>query len=371
VTLERQTEKVLRVAEALLQQPLGALIPGPGELAGWDLRARLEGVLARALQQTGAASAEAAPPAEPAPEGVRVPGSRPAPRSAASASSQAAPLSPAAAFAGLFGEPTRHAPQEAPVQWPGAPERSSQARAAERTSVRGSAPEGWLEAEGRARAAAWPSPFPQSETVARSLGLAPIPTPGAPALGAPGPTVVSRAGAARPLALQPSLGSPAERVMQAPPAWATPSTRATPPAPSLPPLSEQAVFSEGPGPVRDGGAPASRALRMVSTPTELAALLQSHVHAPEGTPAAPAGRGAAPEAVASPAPGPAHPGPGALVVSMPEPVSLPEVSFSGLAREGEPGGAAEELLLDKLLDRLQGRLREESIRRFGLSGGDI
>jgi hypothetical protein len=110
---------------------------------------------------------------------------------------------------------------------------------------------------------------------------------------------------------------------------------------------------------------------MVSTPTGLAALLRSHVSAPEGTPPTPADRDAAPEALASPAPGPAHPRPGALTASTPEPVSLPEVSFSGSAREDGPGGPAEELLLDRLLDRLQDRLREESIRRFGLSGGDI
>jgi len=37
VTLERQTEKVLRVAEALFRQPLGSAFPLPGELADWDL----------------------------------------------------------------------------------------------------------------------------------------------------------------------------------------------------------------------------------------------------------------------------------------------------------------------------------------------
>jgi hypothetical protein len=58
-------------------------------------------------------------------------------------------------------------------------------------------------------------------------------------------------------------------------------------------------------------------------------------------------------------------------VLVPEPVSLPEVSFTGSAREDGRGTAAEELLLDKLLDRFQERLREESIRRFGLSGGDL
>ena len=110
---------------------------------------------------------------------------------------------------------------------------------------------------------------------------------------------------------------------------------------------------------------------MVSTPTELAALLQSHVSAPEGSPPRPAGLDAAPEAAAVAVPSPAHTSPGSPAVLVPEPLSLPEVSFTGPAREGGPGGPAEELLLDKLLDRLQDRLREESIRRFGLSGGDI
>jgi hypothetical protein len=367
VTLERQTEKVLRVAEALLRQPLGALFPAPGELAGWDLHTRLEGVLARALRRTEMAPTEAAPPAEPAPQGMREPGARPEFHSASSAFPWAGAASPTAAFAGLFDTPTRHAPQDAPVRWPDAPPRASRATAVESPSPWGSAaPEGRLEPEARTRVAAPPSPFPQSGTVARSLGFPPVPTYGAPAHGAPSPTVVSRAGEMRPLPPLPSPASPAEQVMQAPP------TRATPPTPSLPHLPRQAAFrEEGPGPARDGGAPASRALRMVSTPTGLAALLRSHVSAPEGTPPTPADRDAAPEALASPAPGPAHPRPGALTVPTPEPVSLPEVSFSGSAREDGPGGPAEELLLDRLLDRLQDRLREESIRRFGLSGGDI
>jgi hypothetical protein len=110
---------------------------------------------------------------------------------------------------------------------------------------------------------------------------------------------------------------------------------------------------------------------MVSSPTELAALLQAHVSAPEGTPSGPIARDVAPEVAAAVVPSPAHANPGSPAVLVPEPVSLPEASFTGLTREGGQDTAAEELLLDKLLDRFQERLREESIRRFGLTGGDL
>jgi hypothetical protein len=41
------------------------------------------------------------------------------------------------------------------------------------------------------------------------------------------------------------------------------------------------------------------------------------------------------------------------------------------AAELDPGeaAAAEEMLVDRILDRLDDRMRDESIRRFGLSGG--
>lgn len=94
----------------------------------------------------------------------------------------------------------------------------------------------------------------------------------------------------------------------------------------------------GEGTAGDGGAPAS--VRMVSSPAQLAALLRSHVQSPEAT-----------ESLAAAPPAPE-----------------PDVTLPGPARDGS---ASEELLLDKLLDRFQQRLREESIRRFGLSGGDL
>lgn len=97
----------------------------------------------------------------------------------------------------------------------------------------------------------------------------------------------------------------------------------------------------GEGTAGDGGAPAS--VRMVSSPAQLAALLRSHVQSPEAT-----------ESLVAAPPAPAAP--------------EPDVTLPGPARDG---GASEELLLDKLLDRFQQRLREESIRRFGLSGGDL
>ncbi|HLL53879.1 MAG TPA: hypothetical protein VK447_10050, partial [Myxococcaceae bacterium] len=82
------------------------MFPGPGELANWDLHARLEGVLTRALQR-GDATAPAAPSAQPVPAATRESGSRPDFRSTANAFPPAA--SPASAFAGLFDTPSAQA----------------------------------------------------------------------------------------------------------------------------------------------------------------------------------------------------------------------------------------------------------------------
>ncbi|WP_164000370.1 hypothetical protein [Pyxidicoccus caerfyrddinensis] len=181
--------------------------------------------------------------------------------------------------------------------------------------------------------------------MAGSLGF-----PSVPVYRPQAPTVDALVEKARPLTLTPVASAMA-------------STR--------PPPAERAVFEEGPAPMRDGAASGSRSVRMVSTPAELAALLRSHVEAPEALPPRLPGRDAAPEAPVFAGPSPVHASPAAPMVHVPEPVSLPEVSFTGPARETGAGGAAEELLLDKLLDRFQDRLREESIRRFGLTGGDL
>jgi hypothetical protein len=368
VTLARQTEKVLRVAEVLFRQPLGSAFPLPGELADWDLHARLERVLSRALQG-GAAPAEAASSSEPLPEGRSTPG---APRtdlwSTASPFARARPAAPAAEgprapdaprfdFGGTANPYSRGRPSEPVVASAGLYEASmlqvpEPAGMAAHVTHLGASPgssgegngsprgspalQGSSESGVRARAPAPFTNFPERGTVAASLGF-----PSVPMYRPPAPTMDALAEKSRPLTRAPVV--PAER----------------------------AVFEQGPAPVRDGAASGSRSVRMVSTPAELAALLRSHVDAPEALPSRPPVRDTAPAAPVFAGPGPARASPAAPMVHVPEPVSLPEVSFTGSARETGAGGAAEELLLDKLLDRFQDRLREESIRRFGLTGGDL
>jgi hypothetical protein len=354
VSLERQTEKVLRVAEALFRQPLGSAFPLPGTLADWDLHARLERVLSRALQG-GAAPAEAAPSSEPVPERLSAPGARPDLRGTASAFARPRPGAPLAASAGFNEASSLQLPEPAGMEAHATHVGTSPWSAGEGSGLpRGNpALQGSLESGVQARAPAPSTNFPERGTVAGRLGF-----PSVPMYRPSAPTVDALVEKARPLTLSPVVS--AARAAQVPVASAMPSTRL--------PLVERTVFEEGPRPVSGEGTSGSRSVRMVSTPAELAALLRSHVDAPEALPPRPPGRDAAPEAAVVARPGPAHASPG---VHVPEPVSLPEVSFTGPAREGGAGGAAEELLLDKLLDRFQDRLREESIRRFGLSGGDL
>ncbi|MCY1022304.1 hypothetical protein [Pyxidicoccus sp. MSG2] len=354
MSLERQTEKVLRVAEALFRQPLVSAFPLPGELADGDLHARLERVLSRALQG-GAAPAEASPPSEPVRQRLSAPDARPDLRGTAGAFPRARSAVPLAASSGFNEAATLQLPEPAGMAAHATHVGASSWSPGEGSGLpRGNAAlQGSLESDVRARAPAPSTNFPERGTVAGSLGF-----PSVPMHRTPAPTVDALVEQARPFTLTPVVS--AERAAQAPVASAMPSPRSL--------LTERAVFEEGPRPVSGEGASGSRSVRMVSSPAELAALLRSHVDAPEALPPRPPGRDAAPEAAVVAGPGPARASPG---VHVPEPVSLPEVSFTGPAREGGAGGAAEELLLDKLLDRFQDRLREESIRRFGLSGGDL
>lgn len=368
MALERQTEKVLQVAEALFRQPLASLFPLEDTLADWDLRARLEGVLSRALEGSAATASPVEPPVAP-----REPGRSPELRAALGAHSPMEPAVPPAAFAKAHDVPARQARLPglgSQARGPGASLRTSGEGAPEPVSPSASPlPEGKAQAESRARATAQSTLFPQSGTVAELLGLS-------PAEGAPSLSAISQAGEAHPLALERAPLPAAERVSQAPSArtaphtGVTPSARTAPSMPSLSDLPERAAVPTGLAPAREAGTPAPRAVRMVSTPSELAALLQSHVSAPEDARPRPMGLHASPEAAAVAVPRPAHASAGASIAPSPE-VALPEVSFKGTAHDGEASLSAEELLLDKLVDRLQDRMREESIRRFGLTGGDI
>lgn len=366
MSLERETERAARLAERLLHHPALAL-PGPGiSLGELDPCARMDQMIAALL--TGGSAPERAGAddagviggemafAASRPSSAAVTPGRPGARPATAAPPLHLPSRPPVAAIRPVPAPDRREPGPLPA-WMDSP-RPRPSPAAAGGLDDSALPPTW---KADPAAGALSSALPETRpTVAARPGSPPLSRP-APSGGLPeelpAAAAHSPAGAtASVTGPEPASGTPA-----APPATAASGKdragsdhRAAPSAPST---------------------PRAPALRLAASPKELAALLESHVTpaGPEGDPevaalwpwaretsaAAPSATLARPEA----------PGAAAAVPSPPpaRPAALPP-EIPGRAPRA---ALVEEQVVDAVLERLEDRMREESIRRFGLTGGDL
>lgn len=335
MSLERETRLATRLAERLLHHPALAL-PGPGiSFTDLDPCSRLDRVIAALL------------PPEPAPEEARpdevasaagaVPAVLSTPPRSAERSSVGPPLPrsqppldlPPARNAAVRAvpAPARRAPG-AEAAGPGLPLRAPASPPAVAAGPSSALPPGWM-----AVSAPDADRSPRPVTASPDLPQRPQPS-AAPAQAAPEPQPAQEA------------RSPGKARVRALARIAEPELATAPPA--------------------------APALRLAASPKALAALLESHVTpaaAPDDPEAAALWPWARPANAPAPAVAsalPAHPL-AALATPAARPAAQPPAPVPGGAKDV----VLEERVVDAVLERLEDRLREESIRRFGLTGGEL
>jgi hypothetical protein len=387
---EGEAARAVRAAEALLSAPVAELWPALAFAAEPDSVARFDALLASLLASSAepsASAAEAAPPPFAWPDDFH------AADASSAARSPAAPQS-AARFGTSF----------------------------HRASARiGAAPEPITRGRSSSRSPRWLYPRPFTAAGEPTFGDAPART-SSPAAGAgASPASTQRDDAFAwtsprrdPLREKdlPFAAGQAGKATDGSPVDGSGANRSPSPVASLPPTDIAPTAGVPAFP-----APAPFTTRLAASTSELSALLQAQVTPPDAN-APPAAfpvwaRDAAPDADApppafsawagdaapgayappaafpmwagdaapglSPVPAPpplaahARPVPPAAAMPSPHPAGADPVAAFDARPAADTGEAAvaEEILVDRILDRLQERMREESIRRFGLTGGLI